>query len=196
MWIIIIPKSLVVPKSRVRHLRRGKYDYRSKGPVVAYVWKDRRIIYFLSTIHVAATPSPTTVQRTIADGTWEDVNCPPCLPDYQTYMRGVDRGDQLIGYYNIGRRSKKWWKRVFSYLVEVCVLNAYVFYKHAHEHSTRNEKFDYLGFRLALVEGLVGSFHSRARVGRPFVDTPARLDASLRHLPMWAPTKIWCVLCL
>ena len=39
------------------------------------------------------------------DGMQEDVSCPPLLPDYQTFMRGVDRGVQLLSYYNIGRRS-------------------------------------------------------------------------------------------
>ena len=140
------------------------------------------IIYFLSTMHAAATSTPSNISRTMADGTRKDVPCPPCLSDYQRDMRGVDRGDQLIGYYNIGRRSRKWWKRLFSYLVEVCALNAFILYKHAHEHSSRADKYDYLGFRIALMEGLVGSFHNRQRVGRPFVVTPTRLDMSLGHL--------------
>ena len=41
-------------------------------------------------------------------------------------MRGVDHGDQRIGYYNLGRWSKKWWKRVFACLVECNVLNAFI----------------------------------------------------------------------
>ena len=41
-------------------------------------------------------------------------------------MKGVDRVDQLIGYYNISRHSKKWWKRVFGCVVEVAALNAYI----------------------------------------------------------------------
>ena len=61
--------------------------------------------------------------ETGGDGTQEDVMCPPCLPDCQVYMRGVDRGDQLVGYYNLGKRSK-WWKRVLYYIVEVAALNA------------------------------------------------------------------------
>ena len=51
--------------------------------------------------------------RREADGSQVAVQCQPLLPDYQAYMRGVDRGDQMIGFYNVARRSKKWWKRVF-----------------------------------------------------------------------------------
>jgi len=71
----------------------------------------KRVIHFLTTLHAAS--QDVTVKRRTKDGTQEEVNCPPCLPDYQAYMRGVDRGDQIIGYYNLGRRSTKWWKRFF-----------------------------------------------------------------------------------
>ena len=48
-----------------------------------------------------------TIPRHAQDGSIVDVPCPPLLPDYQKYMKGVDSGDQLIGCYNMGRRSKK-----------------------------------------------------------------------------------------
>lgn len=95
---------------------RGYYDYRSNGPLLGAFWVDRRFIYFLSTLHTAlpSNGATTTIMRREADGSQVAVQCPPLLPDYQAYMRGADRGDQMIGFYNVGRRSKKWWKRVFS----------------------------------------------------------------------------------
>ena len=91
---------------------------------MACVWKDKKIINFLSTMHCAE--ANTSVTRTARDGSEEEISCPPCLPDYQEFMRGVDLSDQRISYYNVGRRSKKWWKRVFSYILEACSQNAYV----------------------------------------------------------------------
>ena len=67
-----------------------------------------------------------TVKRRQKDGSIINRPCPPLLPDYQAFMRGADRGDQLESYYNVGRRSTKWWRRVFFYLLECCALNAYV----------------------------------------------------------------------
>ena len=84
---------------------RSFYDFRSSGPLLAAVWIDKRSIYFLSTMHIAEAPG-VTVKRRKLDRSQDDISCPPLLPDYQAYMRGVDRGDQLIGYYNAGRRSK------------------------------------------------------------------------------------------
>ena len=56
------------------------------------------------------------------DGSRIDVVCSPLLPDYQKYMRGVDRGDQLVGYYN----EQKMVEKVFSHLIECSLLNVYV----------------------------------------------------------------------
>ena len=37
---------------------------------------------------------------------------------------------QLIHQYNAGRMSIKWWRRVFFYLLEVALLNAYILEGH------------------------------------------------------------------
>ncbi len=94
---------------------RGTVDYLSKGPLLACSWVDKRSIYLITTIHVGEQESgdPVTVKRKEPDGSTVDRNCPPCLPDYQAYMRGVDRGDQSRCYYSVGRRSQKWWRRVW-----------------------------------------------------------------------------------
>lgn len=63
----------------------------------------------MSTMYPAECPTnvePPTVKQRKLDGTQEEVSYPPLLPDYQNFMRGVDRGDQLQKYYNVGRHSK------------------------------------------------------------------------------------------
>ena len=107
----------------VKNVSPAATHFRASGPLLACSWKD---IIFVTTIHVAEMSLPTKVKKYSADGTQADLTCPRCLPDYQKYMRGVDRGDQLMSYYNVGRRSRKWWKRIFYYLIEVSFLNAYM----------------------------------------------------------------------
>ena len=178
---------------------RGWYDYRSSPPLLACAWKDKKIINFLTTIH-KATPPARVLRTVVSDGqvTREAVTCPPLLPDYQAFMRGVDRGDQLIGYYNIGRRSRKWWKRVFGYAIEVAALNAYIIQKDGRPPSERS-KHDYLEFRVALAEELIGSFTSRQLpAGRPRSvnhQQTLRLDPSKGHLPVLADSQRQCVVC-
>ena len=58
-------------------------------------------------------------------------------------MRGVDLVDQLGSYYNVGRRSCKWWKSVFSYCIESKLENAYVMgsYIRPDEHASKGRFF-------------------------------------------------------
>ena len=188
--------------TRATTSNRGHYDYRSNGELLATVWVDKRTIYFLSTIHPAESPDgtdPPTVKRRKIDGTQEDVSCPTLLPDYQAYMRGVDRGDQLQTYYNVGRRSRKWWKRIFFYLLECAILNAYILdrFVHPQEHAqVGRSKRDILEFREDLVDQLIGNFCSRQRVGRPLNAELDRLQPSLCHFPEFTKQRGRCVVCL
>ena len=111
-------------------------------------------------------------------------------------MRGVDLSDQRMSYYYVGRRSKKWGKRVLSYLLEACSQNAYVLKIYGQAGRTiKNPSF--LDFRLELAAQLIGSFCGRSRVGRPRSQSPVdvRLDQNRQHLPIIADKHIQCVVC-
>ena len=176
----------------------GKYDYRSNGPLLALVWIDKRSIYMITSIHVAEqVGSIPRVKRRQIDGSRIDVPCPPCLPDYQAFMRGVDRADQRIGYYNLGRRSRRWWKRVFGYLIECCILNAFVLLSFVEPPTSRRRR-SYLHARITLAEGLIDGYCSRQRIGRPRSLSTAnieRLNLSLGHFPQRSQSKGRCVVC-
>lgn len=51
------------------------------------------------------------------------------IHDYNQFMGGVDLCDQLLHYYGLTRKSKKWWRRVFFRLLELCIINSLVLYK-------------------------------------------------------------------
>ncbi len=133
------PKELII---KAIDANRGTYKYLSNGPLLACSWIDKRTLYFLSTMHIGERIHNPTVKRKQADGSLADVACPPCLEDYQTYMRGVNRGDQLENYYNVGRKSRKWWRRIFFYCIEVSILNCFCMEKmlKPNEHLQRGRK--------------------------------------------------------
>lgn len=41
-----------------------------------------------------------------------DIQCSTTVTDYNSNMGGVDLADQLRSYYNVPRRSRKWWYRM------------------------------------------------------------------------------------
>ena len=45
------------------------------------------------------------------------------------YNQGVDKLDQIASYYSFLHKSVKWWRKVFFWLLEVAVINAFIIHK-------------------------------------------------------------------
>ncbi|GFN74794.1 PiggyBac transposable element-derived protein 4 [Plakobranchus ocellatus] len=48
---------------------------------------------------------------------------------YNKFMGAVDRSDQMVSYNAFKRRTLKWWKKAFSHMLMLGVLNAYILHK-------------------------------------------------------------------
>lgn len=87
------PKDLVKSKSEARKLPRGFYDWRQCDDMIATCWKDKKMVYFLSTCHVPEKKN-LTVNRHNKDGTVAEFPDIPSGAAYSKYMGAVDRNDQ------------------------------------------------------------------------------------------------------
>ena len=100
---------------------------------------------------------------------------PVCLEKYRQYMGGVDRANQMRKYYHTGRKNNRWWTYFASYLIDVCLVNGYVCFKHDYPQS----KLTHKDFQLRVGKQLIGGFSSRSQAsirevgstsqGRPFI---------------------------
>ncbi|GBP30450.1 PiggyBac transposable element-derived protein 4 [Eumeta japonica] len=93
------------------------------------------------------------------DGTKTDVGCPAVVKQYTKRMGGVDHFDHIKGTYSVGRRSRRWWLRIFYFLLDACITNAFILYS----KNSNSTKLSNLEFRIALARGLIGGFSSRKR---------------------------------
>jgi hypothetical protein len=59
---------------------------------------------------------------------------PKIVDDYNNGMNKVDQADQLRSVYrfDLWTRTRKWWWAIWLWGVQVCLVNAYVMYRHAH----------------------------------------------------------------
>lgn len=48
------------------------------------------------------------------NGEKKTINCPEAICCYNKYMGGVDLSDQLTAFYDLDRKSTKWWRKVLQ----------------------------------------------------------------------------------
>ena len=78
------------------------------------MWKDTKVVTVASTMHTAT--GNEKVIRKMKDKAGQllrkEVKIPPIV-EYNKYMGGVDLSDQAISYYNIQRKTRKYWRTFF-----------------------------------------------------------------------------------
>ena len=86
---------------------------------------------------------------------------PTVIADYNKYMLGVDKLDQLTSYYSFLHKSVKWWRKVFFWILEVAVVNSYILYK---EQTTaqRGKPIPHLIYRRNVIIALSEPIRSTA----------------------------------
>ena len=94
--------------------QRGQYVAAQRGEMVAVKWKDKKVVNFLSTAESGLAVAE--VNRRKKDGTVEKVPCPAVVLNYNKFMNGVDRADQIRTTYSTYRTSRKWWQYLFWFL--------------------------------------------------------------------------------
>ena len=70
-------------------------------------------------------------------------------------MLGVDKLDQLMSYYSFLHKSIKWWRKIFFWMLEVVVENAYIIYQDTNKDNTH--RLTHLQFRRDIIQCLVES---------------------------------------
>jgi len=112
----------------------------------------------------AATP-PVRRRRTTATAALPDQRIKPHVnADYNAYMGGVDRSDQHKSYYSVGRKSKKWWRYVMWYILNVSIYNAYFVWKQSvplgrsPAQMAARKKMTHRLFRFELIEQLIAGY--------------------------------------
>lgn len=147
-----LPASLLPKNAEVKALRKGESRFCRRGNLVASVWQDTKLVSFLST---QSNPvGDDHVNRKQRDGSIIEVPTVPAAVSYNSNMGGVDLNDQHRKYYSVGRKSRKWWRYLLWFLIDVSIVNAQILEKEALNHLSRSQMY----FRLELAKMLIGDF--------------------------------------
>ena len=118
---------------------------------------------------------------------------PVMIHDYNIYMLGVDKLDQLMSYYGFLHKSIRWWRKIFFWILEVAVINAYIIYKSL--ALQRGERpMSHLAFRrkliLSLSEPIRSSVIPRRRFSKSVLSSKSTISTSRNIISSLSSSKI------
>ena len=150
-----------------KELTRGEFDHRvSDNGLIVYKWKDNKAVHLISNFHGTER---VTISRKQKDGSKLEIECPKVVKDYNKRMGGVDKADMLCAIYGVGRKSKKWWHRIFFGLLDRTIANAAIAFEKIEKRG-----MNLLDFRRSVAQTLI-TLSRPARGRQPASASPSLL---------------------
>ena len=82
-------------------LKKGESAFRRKGDIMVQMWKDKRLVRMISTIHDTTIVNTGQKDRK----TNMEIKNPYAIVQYNKFMKGEDRAEQYLSYYSILRKT-------------------------------------------------------------------------------------------
>ncbi len=143
-----------VGETKNQRLQKHQYKVAQKNDLTFVIWMDTKAVLALSNYH--DPQSVGIVSRRSGAPLQQQVQVPQVIESYQQNMKGVDLCDQMLGYYALIHRSRKWWRRIFHHLCMAAAYNGYVIAKDSNPDIAAKEWPNFQDFIEDLAEGLIG----------------------------------------
>ncbi|KAL0861425.1 hypothetical protein ABMA27_008969 [Loxostege sticticalis] len=148
-------------------LRRGGSIFRfNRAGSCVCKWKDQRDVLMISTKH-----SPEL--KVFINKRGQQILKPNMVIEYNKFMNGVDRHDQMMSNYTCEHKTMRWYKKVGIHISQTMLLNAYFLF-----NMKMGKTMDYLEFREVVITKLLPPPPEGHRVDR---------QANRIHLPAHLP---------
>ena len=127
-------------------------------------WQDKRLVTILST-NVDPQPElfgPLDERTAKRQAVSENLRVKPAVISfYNKFMNGVDVNDQYRNYYPVEAQSKKWWKYLAWFFVNISIVNSFIL---QNLHTDRRGRLKHLVFRLALARQLISTYNGYKKI--------------------------------
>ena len=159
-------------------LAKGQQTFQTTGKLLAPKWMDKGEVHMLITLHQPMVVATEKYDRE----TGQRIKKPVCIVQYNKCMRAVDQVDMQISFSDGLRKTIKWYKKLFSHLLDITVQKSYAMFQMNNEKNLELSEF-----RLQLVRELIEEYGSKRPQSRerPPIDSPLRLTA--RHFIAFIP---------
>ncbi|KAK7121548.1 hypothetical protein R3I93_022589 [Phoxinus phoxinus] len=122
-----LPSALVTTRGREKF--SSVFAFTSTHTLVSYCPKIHKNVLLMSTVHKEATVSTAEKRK------------PDIILDYNKTKGGVDSLDQMVAAYTCKRKSNRWPMVVFSNMLDVSALNAFVLWSEINPAWNAGKKF-------------------------------------------------------
>jgi hypothetical protein len=111
-------------KDNIKYLKGGQATYCCKGQVLIHLSPDMRDIKLISTLHTAKFVE--TEKKNGKGGTMKKLEI---IQDYNKFVRGMGRADQILLCYPSCRKTVKQTKKFVFFLLHMAALKSFILYK-------------------------------------------------------------------
>ncbi len=173
---------------------------------LCFLWQDNNAVLGITTAHpfrndtvlrLRKRPSPTSTNARIVRPVFGDLpakwlRIPRAIDDYNHYMNGVDRANQLRRNFTAHRPyERRTWRPLWYYILDVCITNSYLIWKRPIEE---NAKRGQRPFRKALAEALLCTLYPAMKSTR-YKSMPLVNQEAKRHQWEAFSKRGYCVWC-
>lgn len=110
-------------------------------------YRDKRTVLMISTEHNSEFVEFVNKRRQV-------MHKPKVILEYNKYMKGVDRKDQMLSYYPCYNKSTRWYKKILIHVMQVMLLNAFMMFN-VHQRQCHNKTLSFYDFRLDVIRKLL-----------------------------------------
>ncbi|KAL4084754.1 hypothetical protein QTP88_027665 [Uroleucon formosanum] len=114
------PKDVVMSK-----LKKGETVARYSQGVMIGKWKDKRDVAYISTEF-----KNNMILSKNRNG--KEQLKPEPISNYNRFMSGIDRQDQMNSYYPFTRKTVRWYKKIGIHIIQMLLMNSFYLYNQYH----------------------------------------------------------------
>lgn len=132
---------------RDKKLKKGETLASYSNGVMMGKWKDKRDVWYISNEYKNDMMEIQTRRRRQGD---ELKSKPLPIINYNKYMSGIDRQDQMLSYHPCERKTIRWPSKIFVHILQLMMINAHQFY-----NKYSGNRIPLYDFRLSVIKSLL-----------------------------------------
>ena len=126
-------------------MQRGDCKSTITSNSIVFIWMDTKHVCLASNYH--KDNEAVSISRHLQNGQPTTIACPTAIKDHNQFSHGVDLFNQRISCYNLDRKSKRNWLRIFTYFLNASIFNSFICY-----NQLAQDKLTYLNYMVSVAK--------------------------------------------